>query len=127
MKWKTESLSYLAIAKRLSITRDAACNLYVYTLKTNKNRGPKLKMDKASTLRVKRKISALYEIGEKINSRKLIEECDLNASNCTVQRYLKKTGLAYKRISSRIHLTNGHMKLRMECIKSWITSIIIGN
>jgi len=75
-------------------------------------------MDKASTLRVKRKISTLNEIGEKINSRKLIEECDLNAFSCTVQRYLKKTGLAYKKISSRIHLTAVHMKLRIECIKS---------
>ena len=58
MNWKRKGLSYSAIAKRLSISRDAACNLCVYALKTNKmKREPKLKMGKASTLCVKRKIS----------------------------------------------------------------------
>ena len=76
MKWKTESLSYSAIATKLGITRDSACNLCVYKLKTIKMKTvPKLKMDKVSKLRVKRKISAFHVIREKINARKLIEEC----------------------------------------------------
>jgi len=121
IQWRTEGLSYSAIATRLSITRDAACNLCSYKLKRIKMKtGPKLKIDKASQLRVKRKICAFNESKEKINTTKLIEECDLDASKSTVQRYLKKTGFVYKTISSRIHLTAGHKQFRMQHVRSWI-------
>ena len=63
MEWKTEGLSYSAIATRLDITRDEAWNLCLYKLKTIKMKtGLKLKMDKASKLHVKRKISVFHVI-----------------------------------------------------------------
>jgi len=45
-------------------------------LKNNKKKpGPKLKLCKASQMRMKRQISIINAMGQKINSRKLINEC----------------------------------------------------
>jgi len=123
IKWKNEGLSYLEISKRLGISRYAAVNLCVYKMKRTKIKsGPKLKISKPYKLRLKRKISALHELGEKVNSQKLIDECQLKVSKSTVQRYLHSTGFTYKRISSRIYLTDCHKRNRVTCIKSWIAS-----
>lgn len=122
IQWRTEGLSYSAIATRLNMTRDGACNLCVYKLKRIKLKtGPKLKIDKASKLRIKRRICGFNENKEKVNATKIIEECDLDVSRSTVQRYLRKTGFIYKRMSSRIHLTAGQKQLRMQCVRSWIS------
>jgi len=123
VQWKSEGQSYAEIASRLRISRYAARNLCVYRCKTKKIKsGPKSKMCNSSKLRLKRKISHLEAIGEKVNAPKLIQECNLNASISTVQRYLRSTGLKYKRISSRIFLTATHKQKRIEMIKSWVTS-----
>ena len=74
-------------------------------------------------MRMKRQISIINTMGQKINSRKLINECELKESSCTVQRYLRKTGYKYKRLSNRIHLNEIHKVKRVNSIKSWICSI----
>ena len=91
VKQKCKGFSYDEISKRLHISRSAAINLCKYKLKTNKKKpGPKLKLCKASQMRMKRQIFIINAIGQKINSRKLINECELKASSCTVKDTLEK-------------------------------------
>ena len=123
MRWKSEGQSYAQIAKKLGISRYAAVNLCVYRIKINKLKsGPKPKICKISKLRIKRQISIFQSNGEKVNAPKLIQECQLKVSPCTVQRYLTRIDMKYKRKPMRITLTAAHKQKRVQCIKSWITA-----
>ena len=50
--------------------------------------GQKPKIDKTVMLRMKRAISGFHEKGEKINTPKLMNACEITVSQRTVQRKL---------------------------------------
>ena len=101
-KWKTEGLSYSEISRRLSISRNSAINLCRYNKKRClKKTGPRQKLTKNMKLSIKRTIEHLQSNFQKINSSKLIAECDLNCSTRTVQRHLKAVGYKYRYQGSR--------------------------
>ena len=80
-----EGKSYKEIAEILFITRFSARNLVTYKLKAIKKKiGPKHKVTKKTSMSIKRKISRLGEIEERINATKLVRNLSLNVSERTV-------------------------------------------
>ena len=77
---------------------------------------------KSTQLSIKRKISTINEMKQKVNSSKLINECGLTVSPSMVQRYLRISVFKYKRIPSRIYLNENQEFKRLEYVKSWLSS-----
>ena len=60
--------------------------------------GPRLKINLAYKLRLKRKICHMKQICEKVNCKILINLCDIPASWHIVARYLKQEGMKFKKV-----------------------------
>jgi hypothetical protein len=119
---KNDGWSYNQIADHMKITKNVAINLCLYeNTKICKKRGPKFTINKGQNLLIKRTISKLKENKKKVNSSKLKKECDLNVSVWTIQRHLRRSGLKYKNIPSKIYLSRKHKEKRVEIVKGWIT------
>jgi len=119
---KAEGLSYSEIAIKMNRTRNSVITLCLYKRKTMCNkRGPKFTLNKSQKLNIKRTISKLKDKKEKVNSTKLKNECDLSVSIWTIQRHLKRQGLKYKRMTSKIYLSKMHKEKRIDIINGWIT------
>ena len=119
---KSKGLSYSEIARQMNRTRNSVITLCLYKCKTMcKKRGPKFSLDKAQKLNIKRTISNLKDREEKINSTKLKNECNLSVSIWTIQRHLKRQGMKYKRMPSKIYLSKVHKENRIDIINGWIT------
>ena len=86
--------------------------------------GPKRIIDKTLSLRIKRSISSINDTGEKLNSRKLIEKCDLKVSLSTVQRHLKRMDLIYQSPKKTIYLTKKHKADRIKFATNALTNDI---
>ena len=107
--WKTESISYSEIGKRLHISRYAAANLYRYQYTTKpKKRGPKFAINKVGKSSIKRAVCNFKDMDENVNSTKPRKECDLNVSRWTIPRHIKRNGFTYKRMLSNIMLSKKH-------------------
>ena len=63
-----------------------------------KKRGPKPKITATNKLMLKRKISTLKGNIEKVNSPKLIRECNMSVPRYTIGRYLRQQGMTYRKI-----------------------------
>jgi len=121
-KWKTEGLSYSEISRRLSISRNSAINLCRYNKKRClKKTGPRQNLTKNMKLSIKRTIEHLQSNFQKINSSKLIAECDLNCSTRTVQSHLKAVGYKYQKIKAEISLSRKQKNDRIDHISRWIS------
>lgn len=120
---KLDGKSYNEIASILNVTRDVARN-FCRNLKVNfsRKRGPKQKIGKKNKLRIKRAICSFKDRGVKVNSTKIIKECDLSVSPVTVQRYLKKSKYKYRKAKKQIVLSNSQKSTRIEIITEWITT-----
>lgn len=120
---KSSGSTYNEIADILGITKDSVRNLYRYKCKAiTKKRGPKVKLNSSLQLRFKREISNLKKRGEKVNSPKLIRNCNINCSNSTCHRYLKSLDYKYKKVKSRIVLSPKHKLERIRIISDWIST-----
>jgi len=91
-----------------------------YEPRKNSKIGRKPKIKKKMDMRIKRAIANIHQAGEKVNSRKIIEETGANASIRTAQRHLLSMDLKYKRTSPVIILSKLHKEKRMTIINKWI-------
>lgn len=118
IRYKEDGKSYGDIAKLLNISRNSAVNLVKYKKKIIKKRtGPKKKINKRMSLRLRRTIFGLIQRGERINSRKLIEETDLNVSIWTLQRYLRARAMRYGNSKKRLCIDDKNRIDRMTFAK----------
>lgn len=119
---KETGLTYSEISRKLGISKCAVRHECVYKHNTNpKKRGPKFKIENKDKLRIKREIANLKKSEVRVNSRKLVTNCNLNVSTRTVQRYLKSVDLKYKKARSQIVLTKRHKEERIRMISQWIS------
>lgn len=119
---KTDKYSYAEIGSILKISRQAARNLCCYQLKKMPmKRGPKRKIDSQAKLRLKREIASIKSQGQKVNSPKLVRNCELSVSNRTCQRYMTSLGYNYRKISKQLVLTKVHKAKRLDFISQWIS------
>ena len=119
--FRNEGKTYREIGDILNVSLFSARKMCTYVPRMNVKKGPIPIIDKKMQIRLKRAISNLKSTGQKINSRKLIELTDLNASIKTVQRYMKCNEYKYKKIRSKIILSEKHKKLRISSVTRWIT------
>lgn len=122
-KLRKEGKTYLEISGILGINKEEARNLIRYPIKHNqKKRGRKFKLVPKYQLKVKRSIACMKERQEKINCAKILREIDLNISQRTLQRYMKKAGYIYQNAKSRIFLNKNQKQERIRLITEWISS-----
>ena len=67
---------------------------------------------------MKREISKLEQNKEKINSTKIIRNCELNVSPSTLQRRLSYMGWKYEKAKNEIVLSEAHKSRRIDIITS---------
>jgi len=82
--------------------------------------GRKRKISKKFKIRIKRCISSLQDAGEKINTRKTVEMCNVDASFRTVQRHMKAIQMKYKKASVIISLTKALKSKWVAAVTTWI-------
>jgi len=119
---KNNGNSYRTIAKIMSFTKNCVrgiCEKRRVSIK--RKTGPKPKINASMKLRIKRKIATLKACGEKVNSPKLIRECEIAASRFTVSRYLRQQGLRYKKVRKILPLKPLDMLKRAELAKRWLS------
>lgn len=120
-KLHEDGLNFNEISVSMGISRHVVRHLCQYKYKTTSRKaGPKHKIEPKEKIRIKRQISQFNDNGEKVNSRKLKDSCQLNVSTRTIQRYLKNCGLKYKKATSKILLTMKHRDERQRIISNWI-------
>jgi transposase len=121
LKLKSEGKSYAQIANIMGICRNNAINLYNYRPKLLlKKRGPKFTLQKYDKLKIKRQISFYQLNKEKVNSTKLKTDCNLSLSTRSIQRHMRRSGMHYRKVPSKIFLTKKHKQERVRLITKWI-------
>ena len=96
---RNEGLGYKVIANITGLSRDCIRGICLQrSIIRKKKRGPKPKISAANKLMLKRKISTLKGNGEKVNSPKLILECNMSVSRYTMGWYLRQQGMTYRKI-----------------------------
>lgn len=121
IKLRSDGHSYHEIGQILDISRQSARNLCVYKYKKQTmKRGPKFKINQKAKLSIKRSISKMFNNNEKVNSSKILADTCLQVSRLTVQRYLKRIGLKYKKIKKIIFLSRHHKEERVKIVTEWL-------
>lgn len=121
-KLKKENKTYGEIGAILGVTKDAARNLCNYKLKVNKKKtGCKPKINSKTRYAMRKEITLLKNEGKKINTTKIIRNCNLNISKTTCWRELNKSGLKYTHVRKKIILSKEHKIKRIEAITKWFS------
>ena len=106
----------------LKITRNSAVSLCRYVNKDIcKKRGPKFRINKGQKLLITRTISKLKDQKKKVNATKVKKECDLNISVWTIQRHMRRGGMRYTKVPSKIYLGKKHKEDRVSIVSTWVT------
>jgi transposase len=90
--------------------------------KPKKKRGAKPALKKREKVRIKRACERLRQAEEKVTSKKIKKNCDLEVSTRTIQRTLKKMGYAYKKATVGLVLSKAHKEARVNLARSWISN-----
>ena len=92
---RQEGWSYQRVSNKMNISKDSMRGICLQrkVIKPMK-RGPRLKINSAYKLRLKRIICYLNQICENVNL------CDIPVLRHTVARYLKQEGMKYKKVRS---------------------------
>jgi len=118
---RKEGKSYKLISKLTKLSVDCVRGICLQRTVTRKMKpGPKPKINAAYKLRLKRKISSLHGNGEKVNSTKLIRECQIPVSRFTIARYLKQQSLRYKKINKCLPLKAVDLEKRRYLARKWL-------
>lgn len=113
--------SYQEISKITGFSKNCVKGICLQRKVLNrKTRGRKPKLNAVYKLRLKRKIASMHKNGEKVNCRKLINECNIPASRFTVARYLKQRGMRYRKIKKSLPLKPLDKVKRVELGKTWL-------
>lgn len=122
-KLREDGWTYSEIASKFKISRFSARTLCTYSTKpTKKKTGPKRKIDKKISLRIKREIATLNLSKCRVTSKKIRDNLKINACLRTVQIHLKKAQYLYKKATKSIALTREHKEKRVLAITTWIQS-----
>lgn len=120
---KIDGKTYSEISSTLGVTRDAARNLCRYQLKTIKKKtGCKSKINSKQQYQIRREVSNLKNAGQKVNTTKIIKNCNLDISKTTCWRELNKSGFKFSHIKKQVYLEKKHKIKRMELITKWFST-----
>ena len=82
--------------------------------------GPKNKIQKVDSLKIKREASRLLQEGEKVNSSKICWNTGIIASPEVVRCFLNNNGYKYKWVAQTIQLSLSHKQARVEIVEGWL-------
>lgn len=120
LKYKQgDSLS--KIEKELKINRSSLHYMVknVYT-RTKKKRGTKQKITKKDRTKMKRLAETIRSAGEKVTTKKIVNEMELNVSLSTAQRQLRRINYSWKTSESCIILSKKHRLDRERICRQWV-------
>lgn len=92
--------------------------------KKKKRPGPARKIGKKEEMSIKRAVSRISGLRERVTSTKIISHCNLHVSRATAQRALKKLGFFYRKEKQLISLTQKHREQRVKFCQKWIVDRI---
>ena len=123
VKLRSEGKGFKEIFNIMNISINSAGNVFYYQRKHIKNKyGPKPKITNFDKLQIKRQIAHYKNVAEQINTSKIKNSCCLKISTRSIQWHLKCEGLKYVKSKSKIVLSKKHKEVKLEIIRSWITS-----
>lgn len=120
-KLRSQKKTYKQISETMNISIDSARNLTRDLQYFKKKRGTKNIIDSKYKMRIKRNISLLKVRHEKVNSRKLIDNCELPCSKRTVQRFMKRENLKYINVRHQIKLSKADKENRYAMASKWLS------
>lgn len=113
--------TYRQIAEELCLTISSIQSLIKYEKKVHKKKsGPKCKISKPISLKLKRFIANENNTGHKVTCNKIIAQNNLPVCRRTVNNWLLKNEFRYQKQAQKILLSKAHKKRRMNLISSWI-------
>lgn len=105
---------YKEISKITGKTRDTVRGICLRSgNRFASKRGPKFLLKKYDKLKIKRCINSLKSRNEKVNSRKVQENCSLLISRRTIRRHINSLGLKYRNMKKKICLSPVHKLNRL--------------
>ena len=118
---RQDGTSYKEISKITGFSKDCVKGICSQRkVLIPKRRGRKPKLNSAFKLRLKRQIAIMKKKGERVNCRKLLDECNIPSSRFTVARYLKQQDMLYKKIKKTLPLKPLDKAKRAELGKTWL-------
>ena len=118
---RNEGKSLGTIAKECNLSKSTVQSMVKPKLyQSIRKRGPKLKIDKKLSTRIKRCTESLISDGQRVTSRKLSKMVDLNVSLRTTQRHMKRLLYKYKAARAEIVLGKNHRDERVRICKGWL-------
>ena len=116
---KKENCSYADIANEFQIPRSSIQSiLNRKDIRYKRKTGPKNKIQKVDSLKIKREASRLLQEGEKVNSSKICRNTGIIASPEVVRCFLNNNGYKYKRVAQTIQLSLSHKQARVEIVET---------
>ena len=118
--------TFRSVSLICNISKSAACNIYHRKWKTFKKKtGPKPKINKRLSSRIKRHITLSNSIGEKVII--IINSLDLDIKRRTLNDWLKKKDFIYSKCAQQINLQKLHKIKRLEICEQWLNKNIDWN
>lgn len=120
-KLSAEGKSYRAIHASLQLP----ISTIQYIVKNNYHRpkpnvGRPTVVSRFHRVSIKREISKIQKLKERVTSRKIKNNCNLQFSKRTIQRALQRLGFNYKKAQKSIVLTKTHKENRVKICTNWI-------
>ena len=118
---RNKGKTYDEIGYIMDISKDAARNLCREVKKNKLKPGPKQKLSKYNQLSIKREVKRLKSIEERVNPRKIRQNCSLHVSRRTIKLHLSTNLLLkYKKIPQKMVLTE-KKHIRLNHIEKWMS------
>ena len=120
-KLSAEGKSYRAIHASLQLP----ISTIQYIVKNNYHRpkpnvGRPTVVSRFHRVSIKREISKIQKLKERVTSRKIKKYCNLQFSKSIIQRALQRLGFNYKKAQKSIVLTKTHKENRVKICTNWI-------
>lgn len=119
---RNKNYSYGKIAEELNLTKSSVALIIKRKLKVIKKKvGPKYKVDKRKSLKIRRFIAQANEKGNKVNCTTILNETNIDLNRRTLCDWLKREDYRYKKISQKIVLSQQHKEKRKLISAKWIS------
>lgn len=117
--------SFNEIALQMNLSVSAAQSLFYYKAKSHKKKvGPKSKISKKESLKIKRYVHKQNAIGSKVTANGIITANKLCIGKRSMNKWLNKEKYRMKKKAQTIQLSQSHKLKRIEMVSSWISENI---
>lgn len=114
-------LSYVEIGTIFNLSKSTVQSLINYKPIIHKRKsGPKYKVDKFTSLNIKKYINNSNENGLKVNCNGILDNLNLGVSRRTLNNWLLQREYSYVKKVQKMQLTKDHRLKRIKAVSSWI-------